>query len=90
MLKHFYTVRSVGPKMTAVHIVIDWLGVNNIWEPTLGWFPCAKSNEYKEINHVKRLVFYICEDLPQLSIKILNLMYTGDTIGFLMSISIII
>ena len=88
ILKHLYNLASVGIKMTLLNILIDWLGINNVWEPQLGWFPCDKSNEYKELNHVKRLLFYICEDLPQLTIKILNLMYTGDTISFVMTLSI--
>ena len=56
----------------------------------MGWFPCDKSDIYKEINHKKRLFYYIFEDLPQLTIKILNVMYNGDTISFIMTISICI
>ena len=89
-LKHLYYLSSVGFKMTLLNILIDFTGINNIWEPSLGWFPCDQSSEYKEINHLKRMVFYICEDLPQLTIKILNLMYTGDTITFTMTLSILI
>ena len=64
MIKHFWNVRSTGLKMAILNILIDWTGINNIWEPSLGWFPCSKCQEYKELNHMKRLVFYICEDLP--------------------------
>ena len=33
ILKHLYNMASVGIKMTLLNIFIDWLGINNVWEP---------------------------------------------------------
>ena len=54
------------------HLVIEALGINNIWSVDLGWFPALKDLEYHNSNYFKRMVFYILMDLPLLTLKILN------------------
>ena len=70
-------------------LVIELLGINNIWDIELGWFPTLKNEKYRMKNYSKRMVFYLLMDLPLLTIKVLNNLYTGNTFTLLQCFSIL-
>ena len=64
-------------------LIIDLLAINNIWDSTLGFFPCVKSANYMKHNYAKRMVFYVAMDLPLLTLKVFNNLLTGNTFSSL-------